>query len=255
MNLILSFRSEILKTKRTSIWYMAIVTALIAPIYSFLNSSAPYRLAQIKNDPWNFHFMGFGGLLLNMMILPAFLILVCTLLSQLEYRNNTWKQIYISPQPLKNVFVSKYLIVQLLLLGVILLSCLLMFGSLYAVDSFKENLNLSRHHLNWEMFLIFWGRIYVTVLAISALQFWLGLRFKNFIVPIVIGICLWIAGAMMMEEHQWKHDDKYPYIYPMRNNFPKNPSERTTILWGSVIYTVIFLTAGYIDFNKRRSTS
>lgn len=254
MNLLVSLRSELLKTKRTSIWYSGLVAALIAPLYSFLDSSSEYRINDLINDPWNIHFMGFGGLVLNMMILPFFLMLVCTLLSQLEYRNHTWKQLYVSPQSLLNVFVSKFLIIQMLLIGVILLSCLLMFVSIHVVNN-SVDLNLSNHSLNWNRFFIFWGRIYVTVLAISAFQFWLGLRFKNFIVPIVTGICLMFLAAMMMEENPWVHDDKFPYIYPLRNNFPKHAAERITILWGSVAYTALFLVLGFIDFRRRRNTS
>ncbi|MBA2761706.1 MAG: ABC transporter permease [Segetibacter sp.] len=254
MNLALSLRSELVKSKRTSIWYLSLIAAVIAPIYSFLDSSSSYRVVDLKNNPWNMHLMGFGGLVLNMMILPFFLMLICTLQAQLEFRNNTWKQVYVSPQPLANVFLSKYLIIQLLLLGVIILSSLLIVVALYAVDHFETNLNLSKHALDWSRFLNFWVRIYISVLAISSFQFWLGLRFKSFIVPIVIGICLFLAAAMMMEEHPWVHDNKFPYIYPLRNCFPKHPSERTTMLLGSVAYTALFLVLGLIDFNRRRST-
>jgi hypothetical protein len=252
MNLALSLRCELLKTRRTSIWYFCLITALIAPIYAYLDSSSAYRIEDLKNNPWNMHFLGFGPRILNMMILPVFLMLTCTLMMQVEYRNNTWKQVYVSPQSLLNVFISKYLIIQIQLLGVIILSSLLMIVSLYAVDR-GVNLNLSKHSLDWNTCLIFWGRIYVTVLAISALQFWLGLHFKNFIVPIVIGICLLFIAAMMMEENPWVHDDKYPYIYPLRNNFPKNLSERTTVIWGSIAYTALFLVLGFIDFRRRRN--
>ena len=72
MNLALSLRSELVKSRRTSIWYLALVAAVIAPVYAYLDSSSAYRIADLKNDPWNIHLMGFGGLVLNMMILPFF---------------------------------------------------------------------------------------------------------------------------------------------------------------------------------------
>lgn len=253
MKLMVSLRSEILKTKRTSTWYLFLIAAIIAPVYSFLDSSASYRIHDVMKDPWNIHLMGFGSRLLNMMILPFFLMLTCTMLTQLEYRNHTWKQLFVSPQPLVNVFLSKYIIIQLQLLLVIILSCLFMVVALYSVDCFETNLKLSAHHLDWKLFLIFWGRIYITVLAISAFQFWLALRFKNFIVPIVTGIFLFITAAMMMEDHPWVHDNLLPYIYPLRNCFPKHPSDTTTVVYGSLAYTVLFLVSGCIDFTRRRN--
>jgi hypothetical protein len=50
------------------------------------------------------------------MILPLFVILVSTLLPQTEYRSNTWKQLLASPQPLAQLYVSKFLLVQMLVI-------------------------------------------------------------------------------------------------------------------------------------------
>jgi hypothetical protein len=255
MSLAVSFRSELVKSKGTSVWYLCIVAAVLAPVFSYLDSTSSYMLADLKNDPWNVHLIGMGGLVFNMMILPFFLMLICTLLAQLEYRNNTWKQLYVSPQSLLNVFFSKYLVLQLALLGVFILTLLFMFVSLFAVDRFETSLNLSEHQFDWKRFFIFYGRMYITVLAISAFQFWLGLRFKSFIIPIVIGISLFLAATTMMEEHPWIHDNKFPYLYPLRNCFPKYPSDRISVIWGSIAYTVLFLVLGFLDFNRRRSTS
>ncbi|HEX8333657.1 MAG TPA: ABC transporter permease [Segetibacter sp.] len=255
MTLAISFRSELVKSKRTSIWYLCVIAAVLAPIFSYLDSTSSYRIADLPNDPWNMHLLGMGGRVFNMMVLPFFLMLICTLLAQLEYRNNTWKQVYVSPQSLLNVFLSKYLIVQLMLIGVFILTLLLMVVSLFAVDQFETNLNLLEHQFDWKSFLIFYGRVYITVLAISAFQFWLGLRFKSFIVPLVVGISLFLAATMMMEEHPWVHDNKFPYIYPLRNCFPHRLSDKWIVLWGSLAYTAIFLVLGFLDFNRRRSTS
>jgi hypothetical protein len=255
MTLAMSFRSELVKSKSTSLWYLCIVAAVLAPIFSYSDSTSSYRIAELKNDPWNMHLIGMGGRIFNMMVLPFFLMLICTLLAQLEYRNNTWKQVYVSPQSLLNVFLSKYLVVQMMLIGVFILTLVLMVVSLFAVDQFETNLNLLEKQFDWKSFLIFYGRVYITVLAISAFQFWLGLRFKSFIVPLVVGISLFLAATMMMEEHPWVHDNKFPYIYPLRNCFPHRLSDRSFVAWGSLVYTVVFLVLGFLDFNKRRNTS
>jgi lantibiotic transport system permease protein len=252
MSLSISFRSEMVKSKRTSVWYLSGIATVLTPVFSFMSDTASYRIADLKADPWNLFLTGMGGMAFNIMILPFFLMLTCTLLAQLEYKNNTWKQVYVSPQPLLNVFLSKFLHVQLLLLGVVLLSNLFSFVTLYGIHYFVTDLKLSEHSLDWNRYFIFHGRIYLTVLAISAFQFWLGLRFRNFIVPIVIGIGLWLTGMMMLEEYPWVHADKFPYAYPMRNFFPQYPTDRTAILWGSIIYTVLFLVLGYIDFTRKK---
>jgi hypothetical protein len=255
MTLATAIRSELVKSRRTSVWLLSLVAAFIGPLYSYLDSTAIYRVDAVQADPWNVHMTGMGPRVLNMMILPFFLMLICTLQAQLEYRNNTWKQVYVSPLPLLKVYLAKFMVIQFMLLGVIVLSCALMVGTLFGVDRFGPPLDLAGHGLDWPPFLLFWSRIYLTVLGISAFQFWLGLRFRSFVVPLVIGICLYLAAAMMMEEHPLAHDKFYPYLYPLRNCFPKDRSEVTTMLWGSAAYTILFLLLGFLDFRRKPRTS
>lgn len=236
-------------------WYLSFITAAIASLYYYVFALEPHKIDALKQDPWNVYLMAQGGLALNILILPVFLILSCTLLSQLEYRNHTWKQVYVSPQPITNVFVSKFLVIQLMILQIFVLTIILTVLSLIAIQFFKLDINLFEHNLNWSAFFIFYGRIYITILAMCAFQFWLGLRFRNFIVPVVIGLCLWLSGMAMLEEYAWDHDDMYPFVYPMRNFFPTRPTDGTTILWGSVLYMTLFLVLGFIDFKRKQIKS
>ena len=254
MKLLVSLKSEFEKSRRTAIWYLCGICAILMPLYALLLNTEEDKVTQFKQDPWNVVFIGESGMVMGVMILPFFLILICTLLAQLEFKNNTWKQVYTSPQSLLNVFFAKFLTIQMILIGVLLISTLLMAGTVLAIHYFMFPLNINGPSLQWYDFLIFMGRIYITVLAISAFQFWLGLRFRNFIVPIVIGLFLWIIAMMMVESLSWEHDNKYPYLYPMRNFFPRVESDRTTVIWGSLAYTVLFLALGFWDFKRKRKT-
>jgi hypothetical protein len=251
MNFFVSLKSEFKKTRRTAIWYLCLICTLLTPFYAYVFNIEEDKVVQFKQDPWNRFFMGEAGMVLNVMILPFFLILICTLLAQLEYKNNTWKQVYASPQPLLHVFFAKFLKIQLILIGILIITNVIMLIVLYATHYFRYPLNMEGSSLRWQDFLIFNGRIYITVMSISALQFWLGLRFKNFIVPLVIGLFLWIFAMMLMETIPWVHDNKYPYLYPMRNYFPRLESDRTTVIWGSLAYTALFLGLGYWDFKRK----
>lgn len=91
MNIAISFRSELLKTRRSSIWYACVLIAAVVPVVMLFdvydNKEAISRLAA---EPWQ-RVYRLGGQMLNILLLPLFTVLVCTLLPQLEYRNNTWK--------------------------------------------------------------------------------------------------------------------------------------------------------------------
>jgi hypothetical protein len=75
--------------------------------------------------------------------------------------------------------------------------------------------------MNWKWFLALNANIYISILAISAFQFWLGVRFKNFIIPLAIGTGLWMAAIMMVGVYRWEHADKLFFAFPFMALLPK----------------------------------
>ena len=125
MNLLISFRSELLKTKRTAAFYLAFVTGtfgLLIYMLDFLTDGvSPERRPIIFNEMMTDKFQVAAFLLF-----PLFIILTCTLLPQIEYKNNAWKQVLASPQQKWMVFVSKFLNVQLFIIVFLLTDLLMM---------------------------------------------------------------------------------------------------------------------------------
>src|SRR3982751_1918989 len=116
MNLLLAFRSEIKKTKRTAAFYFTLIGAGIIPaifLISVLGHDLPEKERTAK-DPINaiFHI---SGEMTGLCILPLFVVLLCTLLPQIEFRNNTWKQVLTSPQTKWDIYAAKFLNVHLLI--------------------------------------------------------------------------------------------------------------------------------------------
>ena len=117
MNLLISLRSEVLKTKRNAAFYFTLIGAAIIP-FMFLLNSLTHGLPDeddSNKDPLNAIFK-LSSQMLGIGIFPLFIVLVCTLLSQIEYKNNTWKQVLTSPQTKMNVFLAKFLNIHLLIL-------------------------------------------------------------------------------------------------------------------------------------------
>ena len=135
-------------------------------------------------------------------LFPLFIILICTLLPQIEYRNNTWKQVFASPQTKFNVFLAKFMNVHLLMLVFLIATHLFMFLTIVAINFINPTLNLFNHPLNGSTVLVNAANAYILVLAVCAIQFWIGLRFRNFIVPIGIGFALWLTGTIMAVQYK-----------------------------------------------------
>lgn len=92
---------------------------------------------------------------------------------------------------------------------------------------------------------------YLCALAMSTIQFWLGLRFKNFIVPIAIGLLLYILGGVLMLELRLPHADKFPYIFSTLVMIPDYKPDLHFYYWYSAGYALVFLSLAYLDLKHK----
>jgi hypothetical protein len=252
MKLLTALRAEMLKTKRTASFYFTLIGAAPVPLIFLLNVlTGGGDVDAVHKGSLNAVFE--LGLERNgLVFFPLFVILVCTLLPQIEYRNNTWKQVFASPQKKGNVFLAKFLNINWLI--VLFLMASLVYLSLVIVVMHFSNpaRNLLNQPFDATRLLALTANTYVTMLAICAFQFWLGLRFRNFIIPIAVGLCLWITGMMMTIEFKSDMIDYFPYslqIFPFMSELqPK----MTQVAWTSAGYATLFLLLGFLDFRRRR---
>lgn len=251
MNLLVSLRAEILKTKRTASFYLTFIAGAIGPVMSLLDllfdgvSTDDRHIILNKMFTANFQMTGF-------LLFPMFIVLVCTLLPQIEYKNNAWKQVLTSPQTKGNVFVAKFLNVHLLILVFLVTNQLCMFIAAVVLHLTEPSLHVLNQPLNGKEVLMTLVNGYVVLLAICTLQFWMGIRFKNFIVPIAVGISLWFIGSLLVLQSGLSIAAYFPYSFHVYGSFPKYKQQLPAVEWTSLGYAVLFFIAGFADFKKRR---
>jgi lantibiotic transport system permease protein len=250
MNLLISLRSELLKT-RTASFYLTLIGAAVGPVMYLLNVLLDEdEIDASEKDPLNAVYKILSDMN-GTALFPLFIILICTLLPQIEYRNNTWKQVFASPQTKGNVFLAKFMNVHLLMLVFLIATHVFMLLAVVGINFIKPALNLFEHPLNGSAVLVNAANAYILVLAICAIQFWLGLRSRNFIVPIGIGFALWLAGTIMAVQYKSNLVFYFPYSF---NAFPvstKLKSQLTQVAWTSLGYALLFLIVGFFDFRRR----
>ncbi|MET0391812.1 MAG: ABC transporter permease [Chitinophagaceae bacterium] len=254
MSLLISLRSETLKTKRTAAFYFTLIGAAIVPfmfLFSIVSHGLPGHIEKSK-DPIT-HMFRLSSEMIGLCIIPLFVVLICTLLPQVEYRNNTWKQVLASPQTKANVFAGKFLNIHLLILLFLVASHLFMWVVVVAAHFILPHLNILGKPFDIYALLKDNWDAYVTVLAIGAIQFWIGLRSKNFIVPVAIGLVCWLAGTVMVLEYHSAMSPYFPYGFHAIRLSPFKP-QLTQVEWTSLGYTVLFLVFGFLDFKRRRLT-
>ena len=142
MNFIISLRSELLKTTGTASFYLTLIGAAVGPVMYLLNVLIDENeIDDAGKDPLNALFKMLSEMN-GAALFPLFIILICTLLPQIEYRNNTWKQVFASPQTKVNVFLAKFMNVHLLMLAFLIATHVFMFLTIIVVNFIKPSLNL-----------------------------------------------------------------------------------------------------------------
>jgi lantibiotic transport system permease protein len=253
MSFLISTKAEMIKAKRSASFWIVVLGSGFIPLIFFLT----YVLAPEKNYPrlqlfpWEQHFV-MGWQALSSFLLPMFVILVCSLIPQIEFKNNAWKQVFSSPQTLGNIFFSKFFMIQLMILFLFLLFNLFMIGSGVIANLINSKYVFLKSPIDWIALLKLDAKTYISVLGMSAIQYWLSLRFKNFIAAIGIGLALLIASLIAIPF--WDHVDKLPYAYPMltMRRFDKGSKSLQLHEIYSVIYFAGFLLLAFLDMKYRK---
>lgn len=207
-----SFSSEWLKRKRSYTLPLAAGSAFFIPTIIFLA-----RFRRIDALPSLYQAPRFWeGLWLQawesmaFMILPMAIMLVASLIAQIEYRNNAWKQLHATPQSLATIFAAKLAVILVLVVQLVVWFNLALYlaGILPALIFAKVDAPASpipfAHFARRDLAFI------VDVLPIVALQYLLALRSKSFVAPLGIGMALWILSVGTM---RWKYNYLIPYSY------------------------------------------
>ena len=253
MTAILSLRSEILKTKRTASFYFTLAGAALVPVIFLLNILGD-DLDSTKKDPQNMIFKLLADMN-GLAFFPWFIILICTLLPQIEYRNNTWKQVFASPQTKLDVLTAKFLNIHLLILLFLASTHLFMFLAMALANVIKPALQLYQNPLDIKIVLINAANSYVLMLALGAIQFWMGIRFRNFVVPIAVGLALWLTGTLLVLEFKSDLGFYFPYSFQSITFSSKHRPHLEQVLWTSAGYAALVLLLAYFDLRRRRMAS
>lgn len=230
-----SIHSEWLKTTRSSASWLCLAGGFFLPVLYFIGFlKEQSSINAYKTDIWETYFMQ-SWQNMAVFLLPMGVILATSLITQIEIKNNTWKQVHATPQSYITIYFSKFAVILLMTLkffiffniGILLsatIPCLLFSNELP-----KENLPVI-YFLKWNL------KFFITCLPILAIQYLLSLHFKNFMISIGIGLAGLIGSLIGLG---WKYIYLSPYVYTtLTKSILK--IEFNVYLY-AIIYTVIML--------------
>ncbi|MFM9908553.1 MAG: ABC transporter permease [Chitinophagaceae bacterium] len=248
-----SFQSEWLKKKKSAASWLTVIGGFFIPAIMLIarftditktvaeNSSASLW-ETLYNRCWQF---------MGLFLLPMGVILATSLITQLEFRNNTWKQIHATPQTFTTLFFAKLSVIVVMMVQFFLLFNLgiLVIGMLPAL--IIKRIPFPVQSIPLLLFLKGNLKFFIDCLPIIALQYLISLQFKNFMVPIGVGLSLLVASMIGIS---WKYGYLIPYSYCTYNFLGKKifANQSINIHFWAIGYFLLFSVASYFLYINRR---
>jgi lantibiotic transport system permease protein len=208
--LVHSVRSEWLKQKRSLTSWLVVGAAFFIPTLILV-----VRLVRPTGLPEIYRAAGFWERLwtqswesMSVFIMPLVIMLGASLIAQLEFRNNTWKQVHATPQPFATIYVAKLLIILAMVVQLFAWFNVAIYVSGMIPALVFARVDVPASPIPYALFLRQNASFFIDVLPIVGLQYLLALRFRNFMVPMGVGMVIWITAIGALP---WEYNYLIPY--------------------------------------------
>jgi hypothetical protein len=251
-----SFQSEWLKRKRSLTSWLVLVGAFFTPFIILISRIKNYDKLSVLNmqdDFWE-KLWNQAGESMMIFFLPMGIILATGLITQIEYKNNTWKQLHTTPQRFITIFLSKLLVILVLMIAVFVFYNLALYLSAVIPSLFFAAAPYPQEPIRYSYFLGENLKFFIDSLPILGLQFLISLQFRNFLVPVGVGFVIWMLGIGMVS---WQYCYIFPYVYTGIDHFISSgamPGRQfpAGIQWMAFGYFAAFIIAGYILYAVKK---
>lgn len=249
-----SVQSEWLKRKRSATAWLTVTGAFFIPAIILAQrliqhkslqaiSASPKVWDELYSQCWQYN---------AIFLLPMGIILASSLIAQLEYKNNGWKQLHTTPQSFTVIFFAKLTVILLMLLQFFVLFNVGIYLTGIVPALIFPNVSFPQQAFPLLGFLSGNSKFFISCLPILGLQYLLSIHVKNFIIPIGIGFALLIASIIALS---WQYGYLIPYTYcPSQflktNN--KMDTSAATHIW-ALAYFTIFTVVNYLLYIGQKS--
>ncbi|RBL89827.1 ABC transporter permease [Chitinophaga flava] len=248
-----SLQSEWLKKRHSAAAWLTVAGGLFVPLFMLCvrfyyfdqlpkTNAAPDIWEQLYNHAWRY---------MSFFLLPMGVILTTSLITQLETSNNTWKLLHVTPQRPSIIFLAKLTVILLMLLQFFLLFNIGIYLTGIVPALLVRDVPFPAEAFPWLKYLNGNWQFLITCLPIVALQYLLGLLYRNFLLPLGVGLGLYITAMIVF---RWKYSFIIPYIYCVlvfNNSF--NPVDRpVSIQVLATGYFLLFSILAYVFYINKK---
>ncbi|CAL2102720.1 conserved membrane protein of unknown function [Tenacibaculum sp. 190130A14a] len=245
-------KNELIKLKRTFAFWLTIISALSIPLLFFIVYAVKHN-SLVPGDgvnPWEKFMMNQVKNSIPFFV-PMFIVLITSLIIQVEHKASGIKHIFTLPIPKWSVYYGKLTIVlvSIVVTYVYFYIAILIFGALLGV--FYPDLGFLDFQPEYFKYIKMLFLSFIASLGIVGIQFWLSFRLKNFIIPLAVGMILVIVGLIASQAPESIY---FPYAYNLLSinlgdNGPLTFGYSSVLVY-SVFCFVVTCILGYLDVRR-----
>lgn len=248
--------AEWIKRRRTFSHWMVIAGGFFIPsIICIVLLCYPdkYQSLQQSGHFWE-HFIRKAWNMFSFFFLPMGVVLAVSLITQLEFRSNTWKQLQATPASYPTIFFSKLIVLLLMLLQLFLLFNAGLLIAAFLPPLFYTDLSFPWYPLPVQYLVATNLHYYLFCIPLLLLQYLISLQSRNFLIPIGTGLALVVFGMFVLS---WRYayliPPAYTALYYIRSG--QEPILLKNLYLYSFIYSILFLSSGYLLFIWKKDKS
>jgi lantibiotic transport system permease protein len=256
LSFINSFQSEWLKRKHSLASWIVIIGAFFTPAIIIVVRVMHYDKMQMiySSDKFWKQLWMTSWESMALFLLPIGVVLATSLITQIEYKNNTWKQLHTFPLSLTTIFFSKLAIIIVMMFQFFVLFNIGIYLSALVPYLLVSGVSYPKAPIPFVPFLKENMLFFIDCMPIIALQYLISLKYKNFLVPVGVGFAIWIAALGGLS---WKYGYIIPYTYSMYNYLKDQSGGRAVapginIHLAAIFYFVVFTIVSYILYITKK---
>lgn len=204
--------ADALKLRRTAALRLTLLSGLFPVLIAFLIFFFKGAvIMKAGGSPWP-RFIMAAWQTAGTLLLPLFVVLLASLVVNVETKATAWKHLFAQPVGRGAVFASKLLLLLALNAVALLLFVVVLLGAGFLLGVVRPKLGFQLHAVPLTPILWMLGRTYIATLGLLAVQYVVSLLWRSFVVPVGVGMGAVVATIALLS---WEHVDKIPYAAPL----------------------------------------
>ena len=238
--------AEWIKKRRSFAYWLVLAGGLFIPLINlliFLCYPKQLLTMHASGDFWK-QLFDHSWQTMAFMLLPMGIVMAVSLVTQLEYKNNTWKQVHAMPLSIAGIYFSKLVILFIMLLQLFILFNIGTYLCAVIPSLIIRQIPFPGYPIDVNYLLNQNMHFFILSMPIVIIQYAISMHFKNFLIPIGAGLALVIGSLIALS---WKFIYLVPYAYSalyfLQNKNPGLPSHN--LLGWSLMYSLVIGLLGF----------